>query len=114
MNLEKIRQGWHTSVMLKRYFLIRIMDTKEPIGIAEVNTLRWPVVVFQCLSIHSAGAYRISQSEYETYQAFELLPEFDHNINNGYLQIYDPKDFLIIGCRVHAKASKTWKSLNTT
>jgi len=96
--------------MNERHFLIRIIDTCDPIGIAEVPTLRWPVVVFQCVSIHIAGAYRISQSEYETYQAFELLPEFDHNINNGYLQIYDPKDFLIIGNRVKSRQEHSrWK-----
>ena len=81
-----------------KYYIIRLL-TQEPIGI-----LKAPDQVVTWAIYHtydeSAGAYRISEAEYTSYEALELFTVFAYElgiINIESAIFYDPRSFEIDG-----------------
>jgi len=94
-----------------KYYLIRLTLIREPIGI-----LKAPDQVVSWAIYHtyneSAGAYRISEAEYTSYEALELFTVFAYElgiINTASAIFYDPHSFELDGLIMK---HRTMKCLN--
>lgn len=97
------------------YIILRLDDTKEPIGIAEIpNDPDHQVLVIAQFNVFhhemdTISANWISQSEYETYKVLELFQEFgccyrtDGSICT--IGVYDPVFFYLENNRVRVKST---------
>ena len=95
------------------YIILRLDDTKEPVGIAEIpNDPDEPRMITQFNVYHreatDISANWISQAEFETYKALELFPEFGccyrSEVRYCSIGVYDPVAFYLENNQVRSKS----------
>jgi len=89
-----------------RYLVIRIMKSHEIIGLAELPDEVYVRHVYLNPDTYPLGVDRVSESEYTTYKAFELVPVLNQvGITDPgnewerrkYADVYDPEFFYTDG-----------------
>jgi len=85
-----------------RYLVIRTMVSHEIIGLAELPDEVYVRRVYLNPDNYPLGVDRVSESEYTTYKAFELVPVLNQVVipdpvneweKRKYADVYDPKFF---------------------
>lgn len=88
-----------------RHFVIRRISTRDVIGIVAIPNYSYVGVVWrEKMDDQSVCVNDISESEYTTFQAFDLFPTYhciDHSWDR-FVTVYNPEMYKVVGIRIES------------